>query len=220
MEFYRQARQLTATNERNRLAQELHDNVAQSLGYLNLQISGLNSLLANGQFIEAQTSLNELKQIVAETYTDVREEISHLRGNGASGSDFWDMLRRYIAKYKKFYGLNIQLVTEVEHTRLEFPTEVGQELVSIIQEALINIRKHAGVDTASIHFSKKNGYIYIVIEDKGKGFNLDQINRTSKAGFGLQIMHERVESIGGSLEINSTPGGGGTQVVIRLSRML
>jgi signal transduction histidine kinase len=214
-QMHRQIRGLAALEERNRLARELHDNVAQSLGYLNLKLAVTNNLLANGQFAEAQANLQELKRIVNETYTDVREEIFNLRAKTSIGLSFLNTLHRYIAKYKEFYNLDIQLAIQLEEDLLQFPADVKEQVIRIIQEALINVRKHAKVDKVLINIKQDQDQICISIEDKGQGFEIDEVKQTDKAGFGLQIMQERAQSINGNLKIASAPGNG-TQVTIHV----
>jgi two-component system sensor histidine kinase DegS len=90
------------------------------------------------------------------------------------------------------------------------------QLVRIIQEALINVRKHAGVNEALIRIQAGDDQLSFIIEDRGKGFaNEPPLAPGSKSGFGLQIMAERAESMGAVLQID-TPPEGGTRVIIWL----
>ncbi|MDX1488256.1 MAG: histidine kinase, partial [Acidiferrobacterales bacterium] len=209
-------RLLAEMRERNRLAQELHDTVAQALGYLNLKMSTAQTLLDSHDIEAAKAQLHELKSVIGEAYTDVREEIFNLKAKLRSNMSFMEMLQRYIDKYQRFYNLNIQLVEEAEPTLFEFSPEVTGQLVRIIQEALINIRKHAQVNTATIRLGRTNGTLRISIEDTGQGFDPAQSQEKSSS-FGLQIMRERIESIGGSLEIETFPGQG-TRVTLYYKR--
>lgn len=204
---------LAEEKERNRLAQELHDNVAQALGYLNLKLAMTVSLLTEGQIDQAQVSLQELKQVVSEVYTDVREEIFDLRSKIRAGLSFLDLLDKYIDKYRRFYRLDIRLEQEVEKADLEFPAAVSAQVIRIIQEALINVRKHAKVDRAVIRIKRQEDQLHITVEDKGRGFDIERVVREKENSFGLSIMRERVESIGGKIEMQSVLGEG-TQVVI------
>ena len=213
--LYQQAHQSAILKERNLLAQELHDNIAQALAYVNLKISTSRRLLAKGQLKEAEANLREVKQIVGDTYTDVREEIFNLRSNEVVGLDFLEMLRKYVAKYKTHYDLDVDLVMELDEALLNFPADVGHQIIRIIQEALINVRKHAGVNTAILRFRQAGNEIHINIEDIGRGFELAEIDRTHPSGFGLQIMAERAESVGGRLEFDASPGGG-VKVIIQV----
>jgi len=206
--LYRQAHQLATLEERDRLARELHDTVAQALGYLNLTLSSLGGLLSKGQLAEAQTSLDRLKQIVGELYTEVREEIFNLRLTTAAELGFLEMLCDYSAKYKEYYHFNLDLAIEIDETLLVFPENVRTQLIRIIEEALMNVRKYAGVDRAVIQISSEADQIQISVEDRGRGFDLAQIARTGESGFGLEVMGERAESIGARLDIKAAPGEG------------
>ena len=204
---------LTQERERNRLAQELHDNVAQAIGYLNLKLAGADSALRTGDTDEVEAVLSELKQVVNEVYTDVREEIFSLRSQRHADSHFLELLHRYVDKYKRFYRLNIQLEQEVADDMLDFPAEVRLQVVRTIQEALMNTRKHAQVNEALIRISHADEYVRISVEDQGQGFNTTSMAEGKKNSFGLRIMRERMASIDGKLDIFSTIGEG-TQTII------
>lgn len=194
--------------ERNRLAQELHDTVAQALGYLNLKMAVAMTLLDQGQTEEVQASLQELKQVIGETYTDVREEIFNLRSSATPQVNFLETLHDYVAKYKRFYDLEIQLVSEASPASFDFSAEVSIQLIRTIQEALINIRKHARVREARIRLSRTGQQVCISVEDQGQGFDSSRIAGQGTISFGLQIMQERIKKIGGDLEIDTSPGRG------------
>lgn len=211
-QLYQQTRYLAILEERERLARELHDNVAQSIAYLKLQLTAANQLLEAGQVQAAQKTLNELKEIAGETYTDVREEIFNLRTPIESDLDFWATLDDYLNRYQRHYGLEVQLIRA--GCEPNFSNRVGSQVIRIVQEALMNIRKHAGVDEAIIRLSEVNEQTKIQIEDEGHGFAIFSENET---GFGLQIMEERAASIGGKLAINSTPGKG-SQITLWVPR--
>jgi len=212
-QMHRKTRNLAILAERNRLACELHDNVAQSLGYLNLKVAVTSKLLADGQYAEAQANLQELKQVINEAYTDVREEIFNLRAKTSMGLSFLNTLDKYIAKYKEFYNLDIQLTLQTEENQLKFPAEVKEQVIRIIQEALINVRKHAQVDKVAITIKPNQDRIQIMIQDEGQGFAINKLKTADKTGFGLEIMQERAKSINGNLEISSKPGKG-TRIIL------
>ncbi|MBE7549569.1 MAG: PAS domain-containing protein [Anaerolineales bacterium] len=201
---------LAEIRERHRLAQELHDNVAQALGYLNLKVTLTHELLESKRLAEARANLRELKQIVGEAYTDIRGEIFNLRTAPSTEINFLETLRQYIDKYRRFYKLDIELVLEDDEAHFEFPADAAISLIRTIQEALINVRKHAQVNKALLHLSYQAGQVRIKIKDEGQGFDLPTEKVSS---FGLKIMRERMESIGGRLEIESRPGKG-TEVIL------
>jgi nitrate/nitrite-specific signal transduction histidine kinase len=198
---------LAETRERNRLAQELHDNIAQAIGYLYLQIAMADMQLEQGQLEALKESLQELKRVIWETYTDVRGEIFNLRSETTQDLNFLNTLQYYIEKYKRFYKLTISMELEAEAANFEFEPKVKSQIIRTIQEALMNVRKHAGVDEAVIRLSKRNEALYIQIEDQGQGFDT-HASGVKEGSYGLQIMRERVQSIGGELIIASAPGQG------------
>jgi signal transduction histidine kinase len=213
-ELANQAVNLATLEERDWLARELHDNIAHALGYMNLQIAVINEALVGGEIGDAQATLRELKKIVGETYTDVREEIFNLRATTSLGLGFVDTLRDYLKRYRTHYELNVELVIEVDESALDFPVEVSTQVIRIIQEALINIRKHAGVQQAVIGLRQVDDFVCINVQDQGRGFSLTALDQPdkpgfgSKSGFGLQIMAERAEGAGGYLKIDTAPGQG------------
>jgi signal transduction histidine kinase len=207
---------LAEMRERHRLAQELHDTVAQALGYVNLKIAMIYSELTSGQIDAVTANLQELKQVVGETYTDVREEIFNLRAKVQAGWSFMEVLHRYVDKYRRFYNLDIQLIQETDPALFDFPADVTTQLIRTIQEALINVRKHTRVNTAVIRLSRENGQLCLRIEDQGQGFDPARL-KDKTSNFGFQFMRERVESVGGRLEIHSSLGQG-TQVVVFIQK--
>lgn len=212
--LYQQVRHLATVEERGRLAREIHDYLAQMVGYMNLKASIASERLSNGEIAEAQASLLELKQIAKETYTDVRETIFSLRTTASSGLELLPTLREYLAEYRAHYGVDARLV--VDHESLaEYPADVGIQITCIIQEALTNVRKHAGASKAWVRFEQDSDRVRISVEDDGQGFDPAQVAGKGRQYFGLQIMRERAESVGGELELDSRPGQG-TRVVIRV----
>jgi nitrate/nitrite-specific signal transduction histidine kinase len=214
--LYQQVRHLTALEERDRLAREIHDHLAQSLGYLSLEAAITDELLSGGQVAQAQASLRELREVAKEAYTDVREAIFSLRETVLPGSGLLPSLREYLAEYRTHYGVEARL--EVDDEALtQIPAHVGIQIIRIVKEALTNVRKHAGASRAWVRFEGDGDWTRIIVEDDGRGFDPAQVAGEGSQYFGLQIMRERAESVGGSLELDSQPGKG-TWVVIRVPR--
>ena len=113
--------------------------------------------------------------------------------------------------------MDIGLIWEADRELFQFPQEVGPQIMRTIQEALINVRKHARVNQAVIRMSEAGDQLCITVEDRGQGFNPTAIQGAGTSSFGLQIMKERVRSVGGALEINTAPGQG-TQIILRYAK--
>jgi signal transduction histidine kinase len=213
--LYQRVRSLATTEERSRLAREIHDNLSQLLGYLNLKAAGAEQSLAKGQVEEARETLVEVKQIAQDAYADARETIFSLRTT-ASSAGLLPALKEYLADYWRYYGLCVELSID-DDSLAAFPPDIGIQVSCIIQEALANVRKHAGATRAWLRFEPRGSGVQITIRDNGQGFDPEQTTTVGGLHFGLSIMRERAESVGGRLEVDSRPGEG-VQVVIWLPR--
>jgi nitrate/nitrite-specific signal transduction histidine kinase len=213
-ELYRQVRYMATLEERDRLAREFHDTLAQKLGYLNVKASITDKLLSGNEIVQAQASLDELKRIAKEAFTEVREGIFSLRTTSSSTFGLVPALQVYLAKYRDQYGVDTELVVQDGyHARL--PAEADIQITRIVQEALMNVRKHTNAGRARIHVLQIDHHVCIRVEDRGPGFDPVQVAGQARPSFGLQIMRERAESIGGDLEIDSGQGRG-TCVIVRV----
>jgi signal transduction histidine kinase len=198
--------------ERDRIARELHDSMAQVLGSTHLRLRALlskNDLRENGM-AEIARELNELAEVTHEAYGDVREAILGLR-EASRPRGLLESLREYVAKIARQSHLDIALETAIDdEPLLSASSEI--QLIRVIQEALTNVRKHAQATSAQVKVaSAADGGLMIVVEDNGRGFD-PPVKLRGEGGFGLQTMRERMELCGGSLRIESQPGRG-TRVV-------
>ena len=213
-QLYRQLHHLAALEERDRLAREMHDHLSQGLGYLKVRASITDDLLSSGQIDQAQESLLELKKTTQFLYTDVREDIFNLRTAVTDRTGFFSTLQDYLADYRTHYGLNVHLVIDDEFSD-EFSDEAASQLLRIIQEALSNVRRHSDASQVIIRCVVDEDQVCISISDNGRGFYPSQVAKEGKQSYGLQIMRERAESVGGSLQLGSQPGKG-TQISVRI----
>ena len=209
-----QNRQMAALEERERLAREIHDNLAQTLGILKMQASYVDGLFRSGKIEQAQTFLDRLNRTAADGYDDAREAIFALRSGVSSPSEFLPAFRAYIERFSSAYGIAVRLVVQGE-SKHELQTRMVVELTRVIQEALTNVRKHANARTVMIRLDYEDSQFSVTVEDDGKGFSLARASANTYEGVGIQIMRERVESLGGLLHIDSTVGKG-TRVAARI----
>ncbi len=212
--LYRQLRYMVILEERDRLGREMHDNLSQTLGYLNIKTSLIDELLVDGQVAQARESMVELKRALKIAYTDVREAIFNLRTSISPGVGLLGTLHDYLTEYRAHYGLDARLILENDDLA-ELSPETAAQLLRIIQEALVNVRKHAEANKVCITFMRAGDLVSITIEDNGRGFAPDQVPGVDQQHFGMQIMRERAESVGGSLELVTQPGLG-TRVIVRV----
>ncbi len=205
-------RYLATLEERERLAREIHDNLAQSLSILKLQTSNALDLISNGQLEQAAARLQEMKKTASEAHIDAREAVFNLRNRSASTQGVAAALKDYLDQYRKSYGIGVRLEAQFT-TEVTLPDATLIQVTRIIQEALTNIRKHARARTVHLRLKTDDGCLNITIEDDGQGFTPSQVHPSGAGGYGLQIMRERAESLGGHLEVDSQPGQG-TRIIL------
>ena len=212
--LYEQAQSIAALEERDRIGRELHDGLAQVLGYLHLKSKAAEGLLSSGQVAQAQAELGEIQEVAREAYGDVRESILGLRTTITTGAGLIPTLTEYLHKFSQQSGICARLVMG-DDARMEFAPVAEIQLLRIIQEALTNIRKHSQASRAWVRFEADGEQAVITIEDDGRGFDPSLIGQDDQEHFGLQTMRERAESVGGTLHISTQPGQG-VRVTIQL----
>ncbi|MDO8616724.1 MAG: histidine kinase, partial [Dehalococcoidia bacterium] len=163
-------RYVAVLEERERLAQEMHDSLAQVLGYLHLKAQAAKRHLDGGQPTRANDELAEMASLAHEAYVDVREAILGLRETVSPTRGIVGTLQEYLQKFARQAGIAAELEIEGDAAP-QFPPEAEVQLVRVIQEALTNVRKHAGAKRAWVRIASGPREIGISIEDKGRGFD-------------------------------------------------
>lgn len=200
--------------ERDRIAREMHDSLAQVLGVIHLRLRALRAKAGLVDQAAVSSELVDLADLTDEAYRDVREAILGLRESSRVDRGLLASLRAYLEKYSHQSGVNATLEAALdEEPRLSPRAEV--QVIRVVQEALTNVRKHADASAAVVRVSSDDESVSFCIEDDGRGFDLTGALMDRDAGFGLHTMRERVDLIGGSLSIDSTPGHG-TRVIARI----
>jgi nitrate/nitrite-specific signal transduction histidine kinase len=199
--------------ERDRLAREMHDSLAQVLGYLHLKARALEKTAARDGLHELGTGLEEIASAADEAYADVREAIVGLK-EPLNGGGLSEALASYLEKFRRQSGIAAALEL-AEDVPPELRPEVEVQLLRVVQEALTNVRKHAGARRARVRLGRENGWVELSIEDRGRGFDPATVEEDGDNHFGLRTMRERVERVGGVLAIE-TRRGRGTKVIARL----
>ncbi|HEY83519.1 MAG TPA: DUF3365 domain-containing protein [Chloroflexi bacterium] len=211
--YHEQVEQLATVEERSRIGRELHDSLAQTLGYLNLQTRAVSDLLQVDQIPQAIDELNEARQVIKDAYEEIRHAIFDLRYTTHLNGDFGAALREYLYEYALQSAIPVELLPD-DSAAWRFPPEVEIQLLRIIQEALTNVRRHAEAGKARISLIPGDGVSIIRIEDDGRGIPPHHARPKDRPHFGLQIMRERAESIGGQLTVFQSEWGG---AVVKIS---
>lgn len=202
--------------ERRRMRREIHDGVAQTLGYLNLKAEAVSQSVAASQVPQALAGMSEIRSAIQQTYQDIRESLDQLSADAATAP-----LVPTLAEYVKWFGERNGIPAHFEASAQPFTLSPGAELhlLRAIQESLTNVRKHAKATEVWVTLNVAALGVEAVIKDNGIGF---QVSGGSANGggagtvhHGLRIIRERAESAGGMLTVTSAPGMG-TEVRLRL----
>lgn len=207
-------RQLAILEERNLVAQGLHDSIAQSLNFLNLQVQMLDGAMARGSLTDAGQVIPLLRAGVEESYNDIRELLANFRARLETGS-LEDSLRQALDKFSQQTGIGTRL--ESDGSGAPLAPEQQLQVLFIVQEALSNIRKHAQAGNVSLRIDNRQDYA-LDIADDGCGFDPALPEARGEKHVGLAIMHERAARLSGRLTIDSTPGKG-TRIQLRVPRI-
>jgi PAS domain S-box-containing protein len=194
--------------ERRQLAIALHDDIGQMLAALNMKFSVLKETTDRARIDDLVRQVDELHERIMNTCKSLTLEISP---PSLYESDINAGLERMAGDLKTYFGLNVGVSTEGE--RIEADRELSALIFRCAKELLVNIAKHSGAKTAKIGISRQGCNLHLVVADEGRGFNPEELENGSSAGFGLFSIRERMLHIGGSMHIESQPGYG-TRVMI------
>jgi two-component system nitrate/nitrite sensor histidine kinase NarX len=211
--LYRQGEYRVALAERARLAREIHDGLAQTLGYLKLRSAQISGWLQNRETERAETGLEEIRHFLHEAYVDAREAIDGLRlQSGLTNTAAW--VDEIAAEFEALSGIPVDTAVP---PAIDLPPEIQIQLQRIIQEAFSNIRKHAQATRAWLIWQLEADWLTLQIQDDGRGFDPDDI--PPGARHGLRIMRERADLLDAEFQITSRPHEGtGITLVLPLKK--
>ena len=200
-------RELAVVEERERIARELHDGIAQVLGYVNTKSQAIDGFLAGGRVDEARTQVEELGAAARAVYVDVREAILGLRGPIEPGQGLGAAVEAHARRVGEASSFAVDLAIDPATRDLRIGRDAEAQVYRIVQEALTNVRKHAAAQRVRIAMRFVDGALDLRVEDDGRGLGTGAA-RSGMPHYGLQSMRERAAGIGGRLEIGDRPGGG------------
>jgi len=202
------AKEAAVSHERNLLARELHDSIAQSLAFLKIQVQLMRDALRSGDPQQVQAVLGEIDAGVRESYGDVRELLLHFRTR-ANGEQIEPALQTTLRKFEHQSGIKASL--QMQGQGLPLSPDLQIQVLHIVQEALSNVRKHSRASQVWLDAQQQPHWRFEVRDD-GIGFDTEDPGR-GESHVGLRIMAERAERIGARLELMSTPGRGSSVVL-------
>jgi len=198
--YAHQVEELTLTQERQRMARELHDTLAQGLAGLILQLEAADSHLSLGCNEKSQAIIQQAMNRARTTLSDARRVIGDLRKTPHTTDDLVDSFQNEAEKFTDLTGIPCDL----EHNDLgSLPGEISENLLRAISEGLINVAKHANATAVSVKVTRSTNGISLTISDDGIGF--EPKKSIGRGGhYGLLGMRERTRKLGGKLKIDST----------------
>lgn len=201
LRFEQLERQMFVLEERNFMAQGLHDSIAQSLSFLNIQTQLLTKAISNDQTLIRDQALSFIKEGVQESYDNVRELLLNFRVSLNPGN-FSDSIKNVIDRFKRQSNITVEY-HYLDQGR-ELPPEIQLQVIFILQEALSNIRKHADATLVTIKIEQLQERFSLIVQDNGIGFDDQTLREKKDAGhIGTLIMEERANKAHGTLTINS-----------------
>ncbi len=206
--LYEQSKELAKLEERNRLAREIHDTLAQSLTSIVVRLEGAEALLAKD--IEmGRTEVRSARELARESLEEVRRSVWGLRPLTLATSNLTEAIRWEVSKLR---GEGVEASLRVQGDR---PTEMDPRcdvaVLRVVQEGLNNVLRHAKAGSVAVRLVYSPDHVQLRISDDGVGFDpssATDILSPAGGGFGLTSMQERARVVGGHMIVRSSPGRG------------
>lgn len=201
-------RESAVLRERSHLAREIHDGFAQLLAAIKLLIEEQRALLEQGDVPALMELTDRLSLLAGDAYGSVREEILALHDEAAMDGGLDGFLEDYLLRFERQWGIACTLETEAQvdaPVSLDLHPATQSQLARIVQEALANVRRHAGATRVRVGIRRNEKEVQVLVQDDGSGFDTERI---PPSAYGLRIMHERAISVGGAISVSSTPQQG------------
>jgi len=204
----RRLRERAGALERARFARELHDGAIQSLIAVEMQLDVLRRQ-SGTQAPVVNSELGRIQKLLREEVLKLRELMQAMKSFEVNAERLLGFLFDTVERFRRETGISAEFVSELE--RVELPQKVCRELARIVQESLVNVRKHSGAHHVLVRLAQRGGNLQLTVEDDGQGFAFS--GRLSEAelettGKGPAVIRERVRLLAGELTIESNPGHG------------
>ncbi len=194
--------------ERARFARELHDGAVQSLIAMEMQVDVLKRQAVNNSSVVPE-ELGRIQKLMREEVLKLRELMQQMKSLDVDSRRFVAFLGDTVERFQRETGISARFVCQVDE--LDMPQQICRELARIVQEGLVNVRKHSGAKHVLVRLSSEDNKWKVTLEDDGAGFpfsgrlSLQQLESQRK---GPVVIKERVHLIAGELTIESNPGLG------------
>lgn len=192
-------------DERRRIARELHDETCQTVAALAV---GLDTVRRAATPEEAGAKLEDARALASRTLDGLHRVIFDLRPSVLDDLGLASAVRWWVARHLTPAGITARL--EIENLEDRLPPSIEIPVFRAVQEALTNVLRHSGARTVLVQMARERGRLTVDVEDDGRGFTPSDVATPSETGQGLGLlgMRERIEILGGSLTLDSSPGAG------------
>ncbi|ASK26342.1 ATPase [Neisseria chenwenguii] len=208
--FAQERRQLAVLQERNLIAQGLHDSIAQALTFLNLQVQMLESAFHAGEKVQVEENILFIKNGVQECYDDVRELLLNFRTK-ISNKDFPEAVNGLLERFSRETQTEVDTRWTDEGAALSNDEKL--QVIFILQESLSNVRKHAQAKHVAVSIENRRDFM-LTVRDDGRGFDTGRLKNPATGHVGLGIMQERARRINAVLTVESAPQQGTTVTLV------
>jgi signal transduction histidine kinase len=203
--------------ERARFARELHDGAVQSLIAVEMQVDVLKRQAeSTPQVVSGE--LGRIQGLLREEVLKLRELMQQMKSIDVDSRRFLSVVNDTVERFERETGISARFVTDID--KLEMPDRVCRELLRIVQEGLVNVRKHSRARHALVRLGSNPTQWTLTMEDDGKGFSFSgrlSQDELDQMGKGPTIIKERVRLIAGALTVESSPGTG-TRLEVKVPR--
>lgn len=215
-----QVRKSTASEERVKVARDLHDGVQQALAGMALQLESVRLVLEQSGDKEGMlASINEIQKALGINQEEINAFVSELRPGGGRGNSWADALERMPERFQAQWGLRVELVGHPSDLLLD--PELGMQVYRIAGEAVTNAAKHAEATCVRVAMERSRDQICVAVSDDGRGFpfhgsfTLPELNAMKR---GPVTLKERISALGGELVLESSPAGSHLKISLPLAR--
>jgi two-component system, NarL family, nitrate/nitrite sensor histidine kinase NarX len=204
----RRLRERAGAVERARFARELHDGAIQSLIAVEMQLDVLRR--QSGAYAPVvKTELGRIQKLLREEVLKLRELMQAMKSFEVDADRLLGFISDTVERFRRETGIAAEFVSELE--RVDLAQKGCRELARIVQESLVNVRKHSGAQHVLVRLTQRSGNLQLTVEDDGKGFPFSGTLKDTEldtGGKGPAVIRERVRLLAGELTIESTPGHG------------
>ncbi|MCC6729429.1 MAG: GAF domain-containing sensor histidine kinase [Chthonomonadales bacterium] len=206
----RRGREAAVLEERNRMAREIHDTLAQGLTGILLQLEAAEEAVADDPR-ETGRRIGRARELARESLAGARRSVWALRPRALERSGLAEALARLVATAS--HGARLRVTFAESGSRRELPPDVEDDLLRIAQEALSNALRHAGATTVRLELRYETAGTVLRVRDDGRGFDAERAGGGSR--FGLVGMRERARRIGADFQLRTAPGNG-AEIAVRV----